>query len=90
MTLSAWIGAGFCLGGAAGWVAARDLIRSAVRPTDAPLRAAVLGMIRRAGIFLLALVLSTRLGTFGWAGAAAGYLAVFMTVAFRRGLAHGR
>lgn len=90
MTSYAWIGAGFCLGGAAGWASARDLIRSAVRPSDSPLRTAVVGMLRRAGIFLGVLVVSAVIGGLTWAGAAAGYLVVFMTVSFRRGFAHGR
>lgn len=90
MTPAVLIGTGFCLGGAAGLLAARDFVRAAVTPTDSPIRAAVLGMLRRAGLFLGVLVAAVALGGLAWAGAAAGYLAVFMAVAFRRGLAHGR
>ena len=90
MTPAVWIGAGFCLGGVAGLAASRDLVRAALRPSDSPLRTAVHGMIRRAGIFLAVLLVASRMGSFAWAGAAAGYLAVFMTVTFRQGIAHGR
>ncbi len=90
MTPAVWIGAAFCLGGAAGLAAARDFLRAALTPSDSPLRTAILGMLRRAGIFLAVLVISTSMGPFAWAGAAAGYLAAFMTVAYRRSAAHGR